>query len=364
MPRSRFACLLAGLLGLACVAEQPAGPDFEWQGEWIDIWGIGKQPEDTCAGTFAYLDGFADAISSEFGVDAHLGVYRWYSHERFDEYDPCRNPGLGCAGLNGAFTYFMPFEHEVVHLANIQSFPCPRLLSEGLAEYYSPNSETPTSGDIQSLLEGPTTSLAGSDYPIAGAFVAYLVETYGHDALLEICRLTGPAPTAELLAETMTSTFGVPLEQVIDDFGFWEDIYACEYSQYRAKLYECGQPPATVLERQTVTLDVTLDCNDARTIGPRDQEIWTLVNFRVAAEGSTTYEISLKDDTGAYIDEVGFELIECAACGDGPRWVKQDPDPELSGLWVSYLFPGDYFIKLWGPPEFVGNMTLTFSVAP
>jgi hypothetical protein len=134
MPPARLACLLAVLGGLACAAEQPSGPDFEWQGEWIDIWGIGTQPEQTCAGTFAYFDTYTEAISREFGVDEHLGVYRWYSRELFDEYDPCP-PGKGCAGTNGAFSYIMPLEHEVVHLANLQSFPCPRLLSEGLAEY-------------------------------------------------------------------------------------------------------------------------------------------------------------------------------------------------------------------------------------
>src|SRR5690606_4135399 len=134
-PRSRAACLLAGLLScLACVDEQPAGPDFEWQGEWIDIWGIGKQPEETCAGTFAYLDGYAGAISQEFGVDAHLGVYRWYSRELFEEYDPCRRPVGGCAGLNGVFTYVMPTEHEVVHMGDIHNYWCPGVLGEGLAE--------------------------------------------------------------------------------------------------------------------------------------------------------------------------------------------------------------------------------------
>src|SRR5690606_9272538 len=112
---------------------------------------------------------------------------------------------------------------------------------------------------------------------------------------------------------------------------------------------ECGQPPAVVLGLETVTLDVTLDCTDARTIGPRADEIWTLVPFHVPEEGSYRYEISLKDETGATVDDVGFELLECAKCTGGSLAIKQDPDPELSGLWVIYFLPGDYFIRLWAP---------------
>ena len=360
MPRGRTLCLLSVLLSsLDCVADEAEAPDFEWRGEWIDVWGIGKQPEETCAGSLAYLDGYAGAISREFGVDGHLGVYRWYSRELFDAYDPCRGPVGGCAGLNGVFTYGMPLEHEVVHLGDIQNYWCPGVLGEGLAEYYGTTSKTPTSGDIRAVLaQEKSGSIASADYPIAGAFVAFLVESYGLDPIIESCRLSGPAPTPADLADVMTTAFGVPLEQLITGFEEWRDIYSCSYSQYRAKLYECEQPPAVVLGSENVTLDVTLDCSDARTIGPRANEIWTRKSIRVAEAG--VYAVSLKDETGAYVTDLGFELIECAACRDAPRVERSPPDYEFNGLWIMQLDAGDYTLRLWGPPDFARKMTLRF----
>ena len=362
MPRLCAACLLL-LANLSCTPEpEPIEPDFEWQGEWIDIWGFDTQPQDTCAGTFAYVDGYAGLIAERFGVGGHLGVYRWFSPERFADEDPCRNPGvLGCAGTNGAFAHVMPLEHEVVHVANIQSFPCPKVLSEGLAVHYSTTSETPSSNsdNLLALLENPATPVDSQDYAIAGAFVAFLVESWGLETVLESCRLSGPAPNAAEFAEAMALAFGAPLDELFSSFLTWRDTYGCDYSQYRSKLYECAQAPTVVVDGEPVSLPITLDCNDSGTIGPRYGEIGTLGSIRVVQSGS--YLVTLEDDDGLFVEDLGFQIIECTSCKDAPLAERYPPDPELSGLWIIALDAGDYLVRVWGPPEATRAMTLTFT---
>ncbi|PRQ05644.1 hypothetical protein [Enhygromyxa salina] len=346
--------------GTACIEEAPAPlHSFERHGEWIDVWGYDTNPGDTCAGTLPYLDAYAGALSEEFGLSTHLGVYHWYTPDRYIEVEPCPKHALGCAGLNGAFSYSMPLEHEVVHVANIQASPCPSVLSEGLAEYYG-GSRTPTSGDIRALLEAQQAGQIGwADYPIAGAFAAYLVETRGLEAVLESCKLSGPAPTAEQLADAMSTAFDSSLDQLFIDFEAWEAL-ECRYSQYRGKIYECGHSPSVVLGAETVKLDVTLDCTDTRTIGPLNNRIWTLDAVRVAEAG--IYVVTLEDDSGEFVQDLGFEMTECAKCTDAPSVAHFGPDPVWGGVWIAQLEAGDYFVKLWGAPDVARHMTLEFEL--
>jgi len=48
-------------------------PNYLYRGEWVDIDGRGRSVEQTCGGTFAFVDSYAGALAEEFGVEGHLG---------------------------------------------------------------------------------------------------------------------------------------------------------------------------------------------------------------------------------------------------------------------------------------------------
>lgn len=359
MARPTLSALLcvAALLGSACAPDEPAEmPDFEWQGTWITIWGFDTLPEDTCAGTFRYLDGYAGMLAAEYGITEPLGTYRWYSDAEFLDVDPCSRASNGCAGLNGVFARVMPLEHELVHSANIMTTVCPSLLSEGLAEYYGTNSSTPASRDLRSLLEDPgVRPFPASDYPLAGAFAAFLIENYGLDQILEVCERAGLTPTAAEFSDAVSATLDVPLETLTSSF----ETFDCSYQQYRSKVYECSQSPSIVIGVEDVESTFSLDCSDDLTIGPRDNEIWTLTTVEAAQSG--TYLVALKDESGSIVeDTAGLEIIQCnTKCADYPRVHSFKPGlgPVFGPI---QLDAGIHAVRIWGEPNASAIFTLQF----
>ena len=361
MPRSLLSAFLSvtAVVGLACTPEDPEEmPDFEWQGTWITIWGFDTLPEDTCAGTFTYLDDYAGVLASEYKITEPLGIYRWYSDAEFLDADPCRHESNGCAGLNGIFARVMPLEHELVHSANIMTTVCPALLAEGLAEYYGTNSETPATRDLSGVLEDPgVLPFPAKDYPIAGAFAAFLIEEYGLDRVLEVCERAGVNPTAAEFSDAITAALSVSLETLASSF----ESFDCSYQQYRSKVYECNQAPSIVAGVEPVESTFNLDCSDQLSIGPRDDEIWTLATAEAMQSG--TYLVALKDESGTVVEDiVGLEIIQCdTKCADYPRVHSFKPGmgPVIAPV---QLDAGTHAIRIWGEPDISAILTLELSL--
>ncbi len=328
----------------ACEVNPENEPDFEWQGDQIDIVGYGTEPADTCAGTFSYLDAFAGATATEFGVAGHMGVYRWYSPELFEVDHPCMTGATGCAGSNGVFSRLMPSEHEVVHLVAHHLVACPSIISEGLAEYYGMTSKTPTSTDVTPLISQSEQGTIESDgYPLAGAFVAYLVDTFGLNAVMNSCEITGPYPSVESFSTAAQQAFAVPFDQVLLDFAETN----CTYAEYRAKHFECGGDPDLVVDDAPSQINLEIDCNSVSTIGPRTDEIWTLSLVRVLQSGTYLAEVMVL--TGDY-NGVRVELNQCVGCSDSPR-THQLVAEDASIVTPIQLDASDYFMQVYAPMD-------------
>lgn len=316
MPRplaTKTVLVVVAWLTAGCEAEPEVGPDFEWKGDRIDIRGFDMQPEDTCAGTFKYLDAYADATAQQFGVVGHLGIYRWYSPERFASEDPCASTALGCAGTNGVFTRIMPLEHEVVHLVSDHVVACPSLITEGLAEYYGTTSTTRSTEDVTELIaQSEHGRIASDGYPLAGAFVAYLVENHGLDAVLSLCETAGLHPSVAEFSSAAQASFGSSLDEILLEFAEFD----CVYSEYRAKHFECSQEPDLMVGAEGGEIELEIGCQSPTTIGPRDGEIWMLGLLRVVEPGVYLAQAESGSGVGP---EITVELVECAACSDMPR---------------------------------------------
>jgi hypothetical protein len=342
--------MIAALTPAGCVADHDPAYDFRWQGDRIDVVGIGTQPDQTCAGTLPYLDQFAEATAREFGVAGHLGVYRWYSSESFAQSTPCPDLAVGCTGANGVFTRLMPHEHEVVHLANNQVIACPSVIAEGLAEFYSPTSSTPTSGDIEALIQDSEHGAIGGDgYPLAGAFVAFLVERHGVESVLQLCAESGPYPSPATFSEAMHRALAVPLEDVLSEF---ED-FDCTYTQYRSKHFDCDDTESVdiLVGEDPAEARFDLDCQSMTTIGPRAAEIWTVGRMEVLTDGIYLAEaIVTGEATG-----VRVQLIECRACADQPRTHTLVGNDSIDPI---QLRAGRYSVHAIAPAGFSGSIVL------
>jgi hypothetical protein len=186
----------------------PHEPDPLFAGAWIDIHGRDRAPEDTCGGTFAYVDAYAGALAEEFGVTEHMGSYRWYSPAQYTAERPCGD-AYACTYDRTLNSTLLPHEHELVHLANFAAGACPSALAEGLAEYYSPWGNDANSNDFDLLvarLERPSEDPPDIEYGILGRFAGYLVDRFGITNVLEVCRVTGPLLTSESSARSTSSS--------------------------------------------------------------------------------------------------------------------------------------------------------------
>ncbi|PRP94161.1 hypothetical protein ENSA5_41160 [Enhygromyxa salina] len=357
---SRLAALGSISLALAggC-SEELYEPNVLFFGEWIYIDGRDRSPEETCGGTFAYVDAYAGALAAEFGVSEQLGAYRWYSLEQNAVELPCDSVKLSCASNDRVIhTWVLPLEHEIVHLANYAAGACPSALSEGLASYYSATAHDARTRDFERLvarMQEPSIRPPNREYGILGRFAAYLVARFGLEGVLEVCRTTGRYPSGAQLSAALESVLGASTDELLADFE--PELGACnEGERYRWRVFGCGVGEAApdlgrVSQDREHTIDTTftLDCANEVTIGPLGGKIWAAGRFDVDDEGVYTLWIP---ESAADNPEVELRIVECEPCGR-PQYGY------IGDLGSIRLDAGRHSIELHAPADFRGDVRVT-----
>jgi hypothetical protein len=357
-----IACVLAS----GCADPEPA-PDWRHQGEWIDIEGFGRTPDETCKGTFDYLDRYAKAISVEFGADEPLGIYHWYSKARWDAERPCGseddgNPVGGCTTSDGAFSSGIPVEHELVHMANnIVGAHCPSVLEEGLATYYTWSGKTPSKEEFELLAErfdAPWEQpLPGAEYPIAGRFAGFLVRHFGIDAVLEVCRMTGSRPSAEAFESAMISVLGTSPDELLAEMAVYEPKCDQWWSRgYRSRALACGEAGAVrragVVDDE-LSLQYRMGCDEESTADPWVGKISIIEQIEFLHSGVYWVDISDADGNAPPIE---LELAPCDPCGRVETFVAGDAFDQLEQIEAL-----TYWLELRADKDFSGEFTLHFT---
>jgi hypothetical protein len=345
------------VLALSSACEQPPyEPNWLFHGQWIDIDGRDREPDETCAGSFEYLDRYAGALAVEFGVDQHLGSYRWYSPEQYEADSPCGDSQpYACAWHDGADTPLLPHEHEVVHLANFLAGECPSSLTEGLAVYYSASGSTPDESELGRLparLEDPSARIPDDEYAALGRFVGFLVERFGLDAILEVCVIAGVDSSGAELAAAIESVLGVSPDSLLEDFRL--EPHSCNsFERHQSRVYACGlaeaAPDAGIagLPGQQFEIDPVIDCASESTAGPLDGDIWITHRIDLAADGD--YSIALQPASeGQDISEVRLILAQCQPCAHERVFEPGEP----AGL--EPFEAGRYWLEVRAPKDFQG----------
>lgn len=355
--------LLVALVAPAACRDQPVSL---YDGQWIDIAGIDREPADTCEGTFEYLDAYAGVLAAEYGIDAPLGTYVWYSREEFDTQLPCgdnRPYPWACALDDEVHSPFIPHEHELVHIANFHPGQCPNALSEGLAVYYSSEQEAGRSLDLDVLaahLAAPSETMPQSDYEMRRRFAAFLVEEYGIQSVLDVCALAGQQASGAQLSEAMLSVLGASPAELLAALGE-EPGYCNDFRRYRSKVFSCGvaaAAPSLGIAVDGLEAQLEVGCDRAGTLDAVTGEIRRTWSLNIPASG--IYVLFLWDEA---LDQqtstsVSLELSRCGVCEDWAT-ITAGPGTEQNAFpLIAQLDPGRYSLEIRLPGEFSGTLRL------
>lgn len=325
--------------------------------------GVGRDRADACAGTFDYVDAYAGVIAAEFGLDAPLGDYVWYTPEDYDALLPCsaRYPyPYSCAQDDFIHSAFLPLEHEVVHVANFYTGQCPNALGEGIAVYHS-SEEQGAELDFDVLaghLAAPSKSNPPQDYEMLGRFAAFLIEQYGLAAVLDVCALAGRQASGPQLAQAMESILGASPDELL--MALSEQPTSCnDFRRYRSKVFACGAAAAapslgTVLDHLEVSL--ALGCDQGDTVGTVDSvdgEIWRMWSVEIPVDGN--YWFTLRDEA---LDlppvATTLEVSRCGPCEDVHSFGPQ----EYQFPALAVLEAGRHSLEIRVPDTFDGSLRL------
>jgi hypothetical protein len=358
IPRQTMLSVLVLVLASGCEQER----NWLFDGEWIDVDGWGREADETCAGTFEYLDAYSGMLAAEFGINEPLGIFRWSSMAHYTAGDlPCR-PGRTCAEPGEAFSPVLPDEHEVVHLANLAAARCPSVLSEGLAVYYGGmRGNGSASGDLDLLsarLLEPDATAPVDEYAIAGRFAAFLVHEFGLAAVLEVCAATGRSPDAAQLSSVMENLLGASAAELVAQLAI-EPEECNELDRYGARLYACGDDPlaphAGVVEPEPgpdFAATYSFGCANEGSIGPVDGQVRFIQQIEFAE--SDYYHIYIEDSDGDLLTSppVTMVLARCGYCGEVEQF--------RADLGRTFQFDaGRYWLELRAPPDFVDTIEVT-----
>jgi hypothetical protein len=354
------------LLALGCFEPEPE-PNWLYQGEWMDVEGRGRTADETCKGTFDYLDRYAEAISVEFGVDEHLGAYHWYSEARFEAEGPCRssntNP-FACAADGGVYSWVIAVDHEIAHMGHIDlASHCPSVFREGLAVYYSTSGATPSSGAIELLaqrFQALDGALPPAEYYIAGRFMGMLVRRFGLDAVLDVCEINGAHRDPETFASAMISVLGASPDELVDDLA--NETGCNSWEEYQSRVFACGEAGAArsagVVDNDLL-LRYRMGCDEETTVETMEWPNYGTISIveRIEFLHSGDYWVSMQDadDTFNFIvPPVELVLAPCEPCGRVLHFKAGEAFSDLQ------LDAGTYWLEMRADKDFSGEFTLRF----
>jgi hypothetical protein len=366
MTAARRVLFAALVLLTACQDDVEPVPLYD--GEWINVGGIGRERSDTCVGTFGYVDAYAGALAAEFGIDGPIGSYVWYTPEDFDALLPCSHPYPGaCAVDNVVHSARLPHEHEMVHVAHHHSGVGPNILTEGIAIYYS---TTRVKGDVLDIdalatrLASPADDIPSGDFEMLGRFAGFLIERHGLDAVLEVCAVAGREATGARLAAVMESILGETPDELITALS-QEPGYCNDVDRYRSNVFACGLAAAAPSLGSFVDghLEARLGfgCDQPDTVGPFEGGAFygrMMRTLRLDLPIDDVYMFTVHDETDE--DEqmpkgLRMQVSQCSPCGDS---VVAESDVDWGFPLLVDRDAGRYSVEITMPDDYVGTVRL------
>jgi len=281
-----------------------------------------------CAGTLAYLDATAGAISSYLNIPIKAPIPYYYTQNL----TACPiEEDLGCElqysdGSVACWARLPAVTHELVHA--IQNSDGPSFLLEGQAvalgqrQWLDVSAQNATDSALLS-----STQISATDYPLAGDFVSHLLSRYG------------PAPFEQTLASLHASTTPDQVEaafaqhydgHTMADLRAERSTSSDSFFADRIDLSECMAVAPDDRLGQTGKVDEIVDCASNAYGSPSSQANLD-VPFDIVVAG--LYTLAVTPPSG------GSLTLE--SCGGG-RVLEISNSLEPDAVVVGYLHAGRY----------------------
>lgn len=337
-------------------------PDFEWRGENVTVRGYGYSEADLCAGSLTALDQRIALVEGFFGMDSTVHYdFGWVAPDVWEQ-SACADVG-GCSGGHKAWSPRLPDMHEATHFIT-DAFDCPPILSEGLADYLDdPNFSRialPEDLSVEDLIEDDYQLSEPGAYARAAHFTSSLLEAYGPEAVIRLCRAIPRDDTLADWQAAMPEVLDLPLEEVL---WVYDIAYpSCTSHQLRARLWGCAGTPDFVLDSndpQRSEYHFETDCADTRTTNATTPTLGGAATTRLIYVINDDY---LKIEThaeGPSGTPARFTLQQCASCFDEPLAVRSG-DPGWLDVDNAYeVKPGFYEVTLYFDRRDRAALTIT-----
>jgi len=218
-------CLAVVTLSTACGAGNSSTskglPPISWQGEHISFFTtVGRLP---CGDSLEFMDRRVAELAADLGqsLDPDERISYYWLPGRMD-LSPCPE-GADCSEGTKVFSRTMFHDHELVHVILRDLGRSQTFLYEGLAEAFgrAGGALTVERGVVRAeVLRSLFAEVdpAAIDYPLAGLFVRFLVETYGIDAVERVYARSRYDTRIGQLRSIFEDELGAPMDDVLDDF--------------------------------------------------------------------------------------------------------------------------------------------------
>lgn len=329
-----------------------------------------------CNGTLAHMDAFVVRLSAELSLPAPVGEDRfrlyWLEDARFYDRTACNELASACARGTESFTRAMPVNHELVHNVT-SSLGDPRpVFTEGLAvaleglgatlaaaSYGFPPGEDLPDLDLRDLMTEPTgvRLLDLGAYPLAGAFVAFLIRNHGLDAFGRVYASLGYYASLRQIDRVFRDELGVSLDDSIDDFD--ATARGCAHKGYDAKLIECAAPELA-WSGDVLVHHRSLDCDQDNVVGPYDGDS-AVVFYTLEIPEAGGYELRVLGEPAALGEGVqsAVSLMPCTPCSGLEQAAYAGLPPP-----TSWLEPGRYSVRFRGPASTPTSIGLRLTRIP
>ena len=337
--------MLASVL-LAC----PGPPDIVWTGENV---ALGTEDEhEICGGTLPYLDRRTGELTDRFGSSDRTINYYF----RPDDDDPfCSDGAVGCTFGADVYARHIPLQHELVHAARASRLP--PVFEEGLATHWGdpwPIDDLAPREVLPDLLEAQQLDTV-DEYARAAHFMAFLSERGGIESLLELDELLDPESSNGDIEDALAAIYGAGLPDLVDEYQSYPECRGIVDMRLHC------QGDASLLSQGVTDVSVTLDCEDALTVGPY---YGTMFIDAVVELGPTVSGTRFVAVTGESAGDGGRVLLRsCMACSEPgfEEAVLVLEDPGTLVLPEEMLPAGRYAIRYMAPVE-AGPTTLGLHV--
>lgn len=339
----RFGLLLALM---ACTLPEPT-----LFGEHVQI---AVDPELTpCGDLVGHMDAYVAWLAGVWGVPPPSGDevinYYWLDHAGFAARTICVADAGGCSIDGDVYATMAPLDHELVHALALRFGLPPSFFIEGLAVAYqappyTTHIDPATAADVLAAFETHEFGFLPAElYPLAGAFVAFVIERHGIAKFLAVYSQLRFLDGRGRVSRVFSAVFGESFEEAAAAFER-ENVRHCGAAGFDIARFEC-EAPVLAWDGEVLGEFVTLSCDVDGVIGPFDGDTLLLVRtLDVPADGY--YELGIVGDAiaGGRGTSNIVELIHCGRCEDFTAVTVAGAGPV-----VHRLSAGRYTVHLYGP---------------